>query len=140
MDDDAALEAGRVAEEDGEVGQQVGRGELRVVVQIPAVSIFHQNFYEMKIQQGMVQEQNLDGGRTYLHELHFQPVHSPLWGQAHLMWQRGRWLLQGRETTSVRSMPATPYELGRYFIALDSLDFWWLHLRQQQLNILSQAN
>lgn len=99
-------------------------------VQIAAVSIFHQNFYEIKIQQGVVRAHSLDGGRAYLQELHFQPAHSPLWGQAHLLWQRGGRLLQGRMLTSTYPIPTTPEGLWRYFISLDSLDFWWLHLRQ----------
>lgn len=107
--------------------------------QMAAVSIFHQNFYEMKIQQGVVRAHSLDGGRAYLQELHFQPAHSPVWGQAQLVWERGSRLLQGRMPTSTYRMPATPEGLRRYFISLDSLDFWWLHLRQQRLIIQSQS-
>jgi 4-amino-4-deoxy-L-arabinose transferase-like glycosyltransferase len=103
-----------------------------IAVQLVAVSIFHQNFYQTKIRQGVVSGQSLDGGRTYLEELHFQPAHSPLWGQAQLLWERGSRLLQEGPPTPITALPATPNELWRHFIALDSLDFWWLHLLMEQ--------
>lgn len=98
-------------------------------VQVAAVSIFHQNFYQIKMQQGVVHEQNLDGGRTYLQELHFHPAHSPVWGQARLFWQRSARLLHGRTLPATHPLPATPDALWRTFITRETLDFWWLHLQ-----------
>lgn len=111
----------------------IGLAALGVMVQLSAVAIFPLNYYHLKIQQGVVQPAHLEGGRTYLQELYFDPQHSPIWGQAALALHRIQHINHYGVTDAPQAFPATADSLWHYFITADTLDFWWLHRWQRSV-------
>lgn len=102
-----------------------------ITVQIAAVSIFPLNYFEMKIAEGVVSKDSLEGGPKYLQEIFFNPIHSPIWGHSLLTIQRIKHLFQSDENEQMGVFPTDPHELWKYMISLSTLDFWWLHWLMQ---------
>jgi len=107
-------------------------GLVGFFVQLSAVSISPINYYLVRIHEGIVNQESYDGGPKYLQELFFEPKYSPILGQATLAIER---LVHGWQYGHDEQLGILPAEANSlvwdYFISLETLDFWWLHLLKQ---------